>query len=57
MFKIPCYCQNLLESVFMYPTFFVSETESLSVYRIYAKSEEVNEIKAEFNLGVFLTFT
>nr|QCW06539.1 phosphatidylinositol 3-kinase regulatory subunit alpha-like protein [Pinctada imbricata] len=26
------------------------QTESLSVYRIYAKSEEVNEIKSEFNL-------
>ena len=29
----------------------VTETEALSVYRMYAKSEEVNSIKVQLNMG------
>lgn len=29
----------------------LSETEALSVYRMYAKSEEVNAIKVQLNMG------
>lgn len=32
-------------------TCFISESEALSVYRISAKTEEINEVKATFNKG------
>lgn len=35
-------------------TFPLSESEALSVYRIFAKTEEINEIKAELNLGKYI---
>lgn len=31
--------------------YFISESEALSVYRISAKTEEINEVKATFNKG------
>lgn len=33
--------------------FFLTEAESLSVYRMFAKTEEINTIKMEFNMGRF----
>lgn len=32
---------------------FLTEAESLSVYRMFAKTEEINTIKMEFNMGRF----
>lgn len=32
---------------------FFTEAESLSVYRMFAKTEEINTIKMEFNMGRF----
>ena len=31
--------------------FLISESEALSVYRISAKTEDINEVKAAFNKG------
>lgn len=41
------HCQIKVHDV----TVSLSETEALSVYRMYAKSEEVNAIKVQLNMG------
>jgi len=35
--------------------FVITESEALSVYRISAKTDEINEVKATFNKGKRIT--